>query len=65
MSNCSGKYIGKFRCIVINNVDPLVIARLQVIVPDVEAFRKASMVAIVRLEDKWGKGLYEKIAAVR
>jgi len=38
---------------------------MQVIVPDVEAFRKASMGAIVKLEDKWGKGLYERIAAVR
>ena len=38
---------------------------MQVITPDVEAFRKASMTAISKLEEKWGKGLYEKIAAVR
>jgi len=38
---------------------------MQVITPDVEAFRKASMAAIPKLEEKWGKGLYEKIAAVR
>ncbi len=38
---------------------------MQVITPDVEAFRKASMTAIPKLEEKWGKGLYEKITAVR
>ena len=38
---------------------------MQVVTPDVEAFRKASMAAIPKLEEKWGKGLYEKIAAVR
>jgi tripartite ATP-independent transporter DctP family solute receptor len=38
---------------------------MQVITPDVEAFRKASMTAIPKLEEKWGKGLYEKIVAVR
>lgn len=38
---------------------------MQVITPDVEAFRKASMTAIAKLEEKWGKGLYEKIAAIR
>ena len=38
---------------------------MQVITPDVEAFRKASMTAISKLEEKWGKGLYEKIAEVR
>lgn len=37
---------------------------MQVITPDVEAFRKASMSAIPKLEDKWGKGLYERIIAV-
>jgi len=36
-----------------------------VITPDVDAFRKASMAVIPKLEDKWGKGLYEKIAAVK
>ncbi len=38
---------------------------MQVITPDVEAFRKASMTAVSKLEEKWGKGLYEKIAEVR
>ena len=38
---------------------------MQIITPDVEAFRKASMTAIPKLEEKWGKGLYEKIVAVR
>lgn len=38
---------------------------MAVITPDVEAFRKASMAAIPKLEERWGKGLYEKIAAVR
>lgn len=38
---------------------------MQVIAPDVEAFRKASMAAIPKLEERWGKGLYEKLAAVR
>jgi len=38
---------------------------MQVITPDVEAFRKASMTAIPKLEEKWGKGLYEKITAIR
>jgi len=38
---------------------------MTVITPDVEAFRKASMGAIARLEERWGKGLYERIAAVR
>jgi tripartite ATP-independent transporter DctP family solute receptor len=38
---------------------------VQVIAPDVEGFRKASMTAIPKLEERWGKGLYEKIAAIR
>ncbi|MBI4842272.1 MAG: sialic acid TRAP transporter substrate-binding protein SiaP [candidate division NC10 bacterium] len=38
---------------------------MTVITPDVEAFRKASMTAIPKLEEKWGKGLYERIAAIR
>jgi tripartite ATP-independent transporter DctP family solute receptor len=38
---------------------------MQVITPDVEAFRKASMAAISKLEERWGKGLYERMAAVR
>ena len=38
---------------------------MTVITPDVEAFRKASMTAIPKLEEKWGKGLYEKIAGIR
>jgi TRAP-type transport system periplasmic protein len=38
---------------------------MTIITPDVEAFRKASMAAIPKLEEKWGKGLYEKITSVR
>lgn len=38
---------------------------MQVIGPDVDAFRKASMTAIPKLEERWGKGLYERLAAVR
>jgi TRAP-type C4-dicarboxylate transport system substrate-binding protein len=38
---------------------------MTVITPDVEAFRKVSMTAIPKLEEKWGKGLYEKITAIR
>lgn len=38
---------------------------VQVIAQDVEGFRKASMTAIPKLEERWGKGLYEKIAAIR
>jgi tripartite ATP-independent transporter DctP family solute receptor len=38
---------------------------MTVITPDVEAFRKASMTAIPKLEEKWGKGLYERIATIR
>jgi tripartite ATP-independent transporter DctP family solute receptor len=38
---------------------------MTVITPDVEAFRQASMTAIPKLEERWGKGLYEKITAVR
>lgn len=37
---------------------------MEVITPDVEAFRKASMAAIPKLEEKWGKGLYEQITTV-
>lgn len=46
-------------------VDEFKAKGMQVITPDVEAFRKASMAAIPKLEEKWGKGLYEKITAVR
>ena len=35
-----------------------------VVEPDVEAFRKASESVHYKFEDKWGKGLYEKIVAV-
>ena len=31
----SQKFYGKYRAIVVNNVDPLLIGRIQVIVPDV------------------------------
>jgi hypothetical protein len=31
----AGKYLGKYKAVVINNVDPLFIGRIQVIVPDV------------------------------
>ena len=37
---------------------------MTVIEPDVEAFRKASESVHLKFEDKWGKGLYEKIVAV-
>ena len=37
---------------------------MTVIEPDVEAFRKASQSVHLKFEDKWGKGLYEKIVAV-
>ncbi len=46
-------------------VDEFKAKGMQVITPDVEAFRKASMAAIPKLEEKWGKGLYERITAVR
>jgi TRAP-type C4-dicarboxylate transport system substrate-binding protein len=38
---------------------------MEIITPDVEAFRKASMTAIPKLEEKWGKGLYEQINSVQ
>ena len=38
---------------------------MTVVEPDVEAFRKASEGVHLKFEDKWGKGLYEKIAAVK
>ena len=37
---------------------------MTVIEPDVAAFRKASESVHLKFEDKWGKGLYEKIVAV-
>ena len=37
---------------------------MTVVEPDVEAFRKASESVHLKFEDKWGKGLYEKIVAV-
>jgi tripartite ATP-independent transporter DctP family solute receptor len=37
---------------------------MTVVEPDVEAFRKASQSVHLKFEDKWGKGLYEKIVAV-
>ncbi len=40
-------------------------AGMTVIQPDVEAFRKASVGAKEKLEGVWGKGLYEKIVAVK
>ena len=36
-SNASQRFFGKYRGIVLNNVDPMQIARIQVIVPDVSA----------------------------
>lgn len=36
------KYYGKYRGVVINNVDPMLIGRIQVIVPDVSAFLPSS-----------------------
>jgi tripartite ATP-independent transporter DctP family solute receptor len=38
---------------------------MTVITPDVEAFRKASIAVVPKFEDRWGKGFYEKIAAVK
>jgi len=38
---------------------------MKVLTPDLEAFRKASMTAIPKLEETWGKGLYERITSVR
>ncbi|HTU02098.1 MAG TPA: sialic acid TRAP transporter substrate-binding protein SiaP [Candidatus Sulfotelmatobacter sp.] len=38
---------------------------MQVITPDVAAFKKASMAAIPKLESVWGKGLYEKLQAIQ
>ena len=36
------KYYGKYRAVVINNIDPMQIGRIQVIVPDVSAFLPSS-----------------------
>ena len=38
---------------------------MQVIDPDVEAFRKATAVVPPKMESVWGKGLYEKIVNIR
>jgi TRAP-type transport system periplasmic protein len=38
---------------------------MQVITPDVAAFKKASMAVIPKMEAVWGKGLYEKLAEIR
>lgn len=38
---------------------------MQVITPDVEAFKKASMAILPKMEGVWGKGLYEKLQAIR
>ncbi|HSB82757.1 MAG TPA: sialic acid TRAP transporter substrate-binding protein SiaP [Candidatus Methylomirabilis sp.] len=38
---------------------------MQVITPDVAAFKKASMAVIPKMEGVWGKGLYEKLAKIR
>lgn len=38
---------------------------MQVITPDVAAFKKASMAVIPKMEGVWGKGLYEKLAEIR
>ncbi|MFI5341681.1 MAG: sialic acid TRAP transporter substrate-binding protein SiaP [Candidatus Methylomirabilales bacterium] len=38
---------------------------MQVITPDVAAFKKASMAVIPKMESVWGKGLYEKLAEIR
>jgi TRAP-type transport system periplasmic protein len=40
-------------------------AGMTVVKPDVEAFRKASAGVPAKFEDIWGKGLYEKIVAVK
>ena len=34
-SSATGTYLGKYKAVVVNNVDPLFIGRIQVIVPDV------------------------------
>ncbi len=38
---------------------------MNVIEPDVEAFRQATMSVIKEFEETWGKGLYEKIQAIQ
>lgn len=38
---------------------------MQVITPDVEAFKKASLTILPKMEGVWGKGLYEKLQAIR
>lgn len=38
---------------------------MQVVQPDVESFRKATQTVIKQFEDQWGKGLYERIQAVK
>jgi uncharacterized protein involved in type VI secretion and phage assembly len=37
-SNSSQQFVGKYRATVLNNVDPMQIGRIQVIVPDVSSF---------------------------
>ena len=37
-SNASQQFVGKYRASVINNIDPMQIGRIQVIVPDVSTF---------------------------
>jgi TRAP-type C4-dicarboxylate transport system substrate-binding protein len=38
---------------------------MEVIEPDIEAFRRATAVVPPQFEDVWGKGLYEKIVNTR
>ena len=38
---------------------------MQVITPDVAAFKAASMAVIPKMESVWGKGLYEKLAEIK
>jgi hypothetical protein len=42
MSNGSAKFLGKYRGTVVNNIDPMQIGRLQVIVPDVSGVMLSS-----------------------
>jgi uncharacterized protein involved in type VI secretion and phage assembly len=42
MSNMGGKYYGKYRGTVVNNVDPMQIGRIQAMVPDVSALLPTS-----------------------
>lgn len=38
---------------------------MQVVQPDVESFRRATQPVIKQFEDQWGKGLYERIQAIK